>query len=130
MAVPSGTLWPLNGSTFYMACRAIIPLMPYPDDRVDHFTFEDRERIVTLKVQFDGMRDQISDLKGLITAGTASAKQDFSSFSASIKVELTALELRIRALENFRWWIVGAAALMATIAHFILEYWGPAKPLP
>lgn len=104
--------------------------MPYPDDRVDHFTFEDRERIVTLKVQFDGMRDQISDLKGLITAGTASAKQDFSSFSASIKVELTALELRIRALENFRWWIVGAAALMATIAHFILEYWGPAKPLP
>lgn len=113
-----------------MACRAIIPLMPYPDDRVDHFTFEDRERIVTLKVKFEGMCNQIDELKDLITDSNITAKQDYNALVATVRSDNTALALRVTALENFRWWVLGGAAVIGTAIHFIFEYWNPSRPFP
>lgn len=78
-----------------MAC-AVVTLERMPAE-IDHFTSADRNMLIALATKMDLTREDVKDMR---TQG--STRYD-------------SLELRVRTLENFRWWIVGAVAIVAPV---------------
>lgn len=80
-----------------MAC-AVVTLERMPEESyADHFTSNDRKLLIELAVKMDMTR---SDVKEMQLSGVS---------------RYDSLELRVRILENFRWWLVGAVALVAPV---------------
>ena len=79
----------------------------------DHFTPEDRKLLTRLETQFDNLKDQISRLENTITDAGKVSKEDFKE-----------MEGRVRELENFRWWLLGGAALAAFAGEFMARLIG------
>ena len=77
----------------------------------DHFTPLDRERLIGTSVRLDGLKEDFAELKQLIALGAV---------SSATKVDK--LEERIRTLEQFRWWIVGAAPASGSTAGFFSRF--------
>lgn len=75
-----------------------------------HFTSEDRENLIELRVDLRNLQASFSDFK-------LSLKED----NKASKEEVKYLEGRIRTLENFRYWILGMGILGGTIVHFFLD---------
>lgn len=65
----------------------------------DHFTSTDRERLITTSVDLRNLAREFGELKRSIDSRERDSEADDK-----------AIDERIRALENFRWWILGASA--------------------
>lgn len=65
----------------------------------DHFTPADRRELITTGVNLTNLAREFGELKTAIT-----------SRENANKLEDDRVDERIRALENFRWWILGASA--------------------
>lgn len=98
-----------------MACAAVT-LYEMPDESyTDHFTSQDRKLLIELAVKMDLTRTDVKDMQ---TSG--------STRYAELRTELVGtyqqLELRVRTLENFRWWLVGAVAIVAPILSALTSW--------
>lgn len=68
------------------------------EPHVDHFTSSDRERLVELGVELRFMQKDFNELKQLIGENTRVTRAEHGHLSG-----------RVSKLENFRWWLLGAA---------------------
>ncbi len=80
----------------------------------DHFMPSDRRELIETGVKLAGLKEDFAELKQMIQQGT-----DRSALT------MRELDTRIRALENFRWWIAGAAAASGLAAGFVSRFFHP-----
>jgi hypothetical protein len=76
------------------------------DDSEPQFRMSDREVLLILRRDVKYIRKDIDEVLSKVAA------------SAPIKIS-EEHEKRIRVLENFRWWLLGGAALAAFIGDFV-----------
>ena len=76
------------------------------DDSEPQFRMSDREVLLILRRDVKYIRKDIDEVLSKVAA------------SAPIKIA-EEHEKRIRVLENFRWWLLGGAALAAFIGDFV-----------
>ena len=111
--------------------------------RASSSTTTDRELLLVLKEQIDNIRSQVTTLNTRFDRlETREITNDrISNIERSLhdlqtdkldrnewqKSDGTSLEERIRTLENFRWWILGAQALASTVTILILHFLPPFK---
>lgn len=79
----------------------------------DHFTSEDRKALTEIAVHMTYVRQAVETMKGANT-------------QVDTKVELIheKLDSRIRVLENWRWWIMGAALAGGGAAGLLSRFLG------
>lgn len=70
-----------------------------PGELNDHFTPADRRELIETGVNLKNLVGDFADLKKSLEDSRKKTDADDD-----------AMDKRVRALENFRWWIVGAAA--------------------
>jgi len=80
----------------------------------DHFLPSDRRELIETGVKLSNLKDDFSELKKMLADGTMKAER-----------RLDGLEERLRGLENFRWWIVGAAGASGAVAGFMARFFHP-----
>ena len=68
-------------------------------EHTDHFTPADRREIIETGVNLKNLVNQFEELKKTLSTRETEAKEDSER-----------MDERVRALENFRWWILGASA--------------------
>jgi hypothetical protein len=78
------------------------------ENHTDHFTPADRREIIETGVNLKNLREDFADLKKAID--NRQAKDDADD---------ERIDERIRALENFRWWILGASAALSMLSSII-----------
>lgn len=94
--------------------------MPIQEPHDDHFTSEDRKALTEISVHMSYVRDAIGSMKDASTRidtkmetlhNQTDKKIETLNSQADKKMETNydRLDSRIRALENWRWWIMGAA---------------------
>ena len=81
------------------------------DDSEPQFRMSDREVLLILRRDVKYIRKDIDEVLSKVAA------------SASIKIA-EEHEKRIRVLENFRWWLLGGAALAAFAGEFMARLIG------
>lgn len=85
-----------------------------PDEQtMDHpstFTNQDRRTLITVEVELGQLQNDFKRLRETLEEASPPSKSDFVK-----------LEERMRSLENFKWWIMGIAALSGSIAHLLLS---------
>lgn len=89
--------------------RTKMPDQPHNDS----FTPEDRKALTQIAVHMDYVRESIEAMK--TDSATANTKNELRHEK---------LEGRIRALENFRWWILGAAVASGATAGLVVRLFG------
>lgn len=72
------------------------------------FTQHDHDLLIELRTQQVGLRDDLRELK-ISLAETARLRREDDG----------EMDGRVRALENFRWWVLGAAAAAGTLGGII-----------
>lgn len=89
-----------------MAAAAPVRLRRMPEESyADHFTSNDRKLLIEMAVKMERMGKDVEAIQG---SGTS----QYNSLRAEMVSVVTALEIRVRALENFRWWLLGAVAVV------------------
>ena len=86
-----------------------------PDDS-ERLNRTDRELLFSL-------REQIKYLTKSVAESIAELKADIAKFIEGPRSPVWDHELRIRRLENFRWWILGAIGAAAGLASVIEHVW-------
>ena len=76
----------------------------------------DRELLLSL-------REQIKYLNKSVNEAIAELKTDIAKFIEGPRSPVWDHEQRLRRLENFRWWILGAIAAAAGLASLIERLW-------
>lgn len=76
----------------------------------------DRELLLSL-------REQIKYLSKNVNGSILELKADITKFIEGPRSPVWDHEQRIRQLENFRWWILGAIASSAGLAGLISHFW-------
>jgi hypothetical protein len=76
----------------------------------------DRELLLSL-------REQLKYLNRSFTDGIAELKKDLADLFKAPEGPMWDHEQRLRRLENFRWWILGAIAASAGLAGLISHFW-------
>lgn len=74
----------------------------------DHFTPADRERLIKTAVNLENLTNAVGKLEGAI-----------SNNNAEVNRRLDRFEDRIRFLENWRYWMVGAATGAGALAGWL-----------
>jgi hypothetical protein len=82
-----------------------------PDDS-DKLNRTDRELMLSLREQMKWLTRAVAELK-----------EDLTKFIEGPRSPVWDHEQRLRRLENFRWWILGAIAASAGLAGFISRVW-------
>jgi hypothetical protein len=80
----------------------------------DHFMPSDRRELIQTGERLAGLKEDFAELKRAIERGAEHSGARYDG-----------VEARLRALENFRWWIVGAAAASGATAGFISRFFHP-----
>lgn len=71
----------------------------------DHFTWADRERLVEVTVEMKHLKEGLGTLRTLL--------EDHAS---GVRVDSKAMEERVRQLEQWKYWIMGAATICGFLA--------------
>jgi len=79
----------------------------------DSFTPEDRKALTEIAVHMNYVRESIETMK-----------TESNAVDTKFELRNEKLEGRIRALENFRWWILGAAIASGSTAGLIVRFLG------
>lgn len=77
------------------------------------FTTHDRERLVEVATTLGFVNSTLVEIKGAMATAANNNRSDQKD-----------LEARIRALENFRWWIVGGSAAAAVGGELLFKVLG------
>lgn len=93
------------------------------------FTPSDRETLVTVKVQLGYLKDTVDSAVHRIakleeTRITTRELEELMGDTDTLRVEKQALEVRVTALENWRWFIVGASAAGGFIVSLLFKVLG------
>jgi hypothetical protein len=109
-------------------------LMPDSDSIYhDHFMPSDRRELIQTGERLAGLKEDFAELKRTIEAGgrhhadvVRQMEVDLKTDSRRIELELRAaikdLDLRARVLENFRYWILGGAAIAGAAAGLLARF--------
>lgn len=73
----------------------------------DHFTPADRERLIKTAVNLENLTNAVGKLEGAINNNNAELERRLDKF-----------EERVRILENFRYWMLGAAAGVGALGGY------------
>lgn len=85
-----------------------LTLMADADHLNDHFTAADRKVLIESAVLLELTRKDVSELK-------QNAPKDLASVREEARGSAEKLEARVRTLENFRWWLLGAVAFASPV---------------
>jgi hypothetical protein len=88
-------------------------LMP-PESFTDHFTPNDRRELITTGVKLENLAAAFTKLEGTISNGQAELGRRMDRFDE-----------RVRALENFRYWMLGGAAVGGALAGYLGRFFHP-----
>ncbi len=99
----------------------------------DHFTPGDRRELIETGVKLNGLLRDFGELKIALAVRDTDHKRDhhqaeqeqkklLDQLESEANKRLDQMDQRIRILENFRWWIVGAAAASGAIGSFIGKF--------
>lgn len=83
-------------------------LMPGENYTSDHFTQNDRRELITTGVKLENLTNAVARLESTI-----------ASNALEIGRRLDAFDMRVRALENFRYWMLGAAGAGGALAGYL-----------
>lgn len=84
-------------------------------EQYDHFTPADRKVLIESAVMLDITRKDVSDLK-------ANGPKEIASVRTEVAVAQEKLDKRITTLENFRWWLLGAVAVLNPVLAALTAY--------
>lgn len=94
-----------------------MPASDFPESP-SAFTTHDREKLVEVATTLGFVNTTLVEIKTSMREGAQESRSDHKE-----------LEGRVRALENFRWWIVGAAAASGFAGQFVIKLLStPAAP--
>lgn len=88
---------------------SVLEFTRMPEPTVDHFTSADRKTLTELNVKFDLLSKTIDSKLG---------------DTGSVEAKFAKMDGRLTAIENFRWWILGAAAIAGFMAHLLGKGFG------
>ena len=74
---------------------------------MDSFTLEDRTKLITVVVNLGNLQSS------------------FENLSETLAKDHKEIEVRVRALENFRYWLLGMGVLGGTLVHLLLDKFKP-----
>ncbi len=106
------------------------PMNPHENAVGDHFTPADRRELIQTGERLAGLKEDFAELKRTIEIGNTRQAADVGKLELEMKSELRRVELELRAeikdldtrerlLENFRYWILGAAAGIGAVAGYL-----------
>jgi hypothetical protein len=111
-----------------MAARDVLQFEGVRVPTVDNggFTVVDRETLTTVKVQLgfllQGMHDALGRIAKLEeTRLTARDLEDLMSDTDTLRKEKVDLESRVRDLEQWKWKMVGAAAVIGALGGLVVK---------
>lgn len=96
-----------------------------PSQMADHFTPADRRELTTTSVKLDGLKEDFAELKRMLTDSTTGIRTSMDNDARDHQLLHEKLDGRLRALENFRWWIVGAAAASGATFGYLSRFFHP-----
>ena len=96
----------------FAAVPRLDTLSDMPDS--DHFTTADRERLTECTVNLQNLQRSFERLENTI-----------ADRGSPTHIQFEKLEARVRGLENFRWWIAGAAIAGGAASHFLSHLLAP-----
>ncbi len=82
--------------------------MAAEDSYADHFTSNDRKLLIEMAVKMERMG---KDVEAIQTSGNS----QYTALRTEVVTAQNTLELRVRLLENFRWWLIGAVAIVSPL---------------
>jgi hypothetical protein len=99
--------------------------MPEPTEFSDHFLPSDRRELIQTGERLASLKEDFAELKRTIESTHRDHDGLIRRIESGLKADVKELDSRTRALENFRWWIVGAAAASGATAGFISRFFHP-----
>lgn len=104
-----------NGSGIRAAVTARLNQMP----DTETFTATDRRMVIESQLLIDLTRKDVQSLMVSIPQQITATRVEASASQEAHRKEVAAssekLEVRVRILENFRWWLLGAVAFVSPI---------------
>ncbi len=99
----------------------------------DHFTPADRRELIQTGERLAGLKEDFAELKRTIESGSrhhadiirqleVDLKSESRRTDAEIRGALKDLDQRTRILENFRWWVLGAAGFAGAATGFLSRF--------
>ena len=67
---------------------------------------------------------EVATTLGFVNTTLADIKQSMLTTAQNARADQKELEARVRALENFRWWILGGSALAAVAGEMLFKVLG------
>lgn len=106
-----------------LAAENIEELMAEADNIYnDHFMPSDRRELIETGVKLAGLKEDFAELKQMVQASGEAARRAVDKVAGENRVTIDKLEVRLRQLENFRWWIAGAAAAAGVAGSFLARF--------
>lgn len=88
----------------------------------DHFLPSDRRELIETGVKLAGLKEDFAELKMLVQQSAKAARDAVDKVADEHRSTIDRLEVRIRQLENFRWWIAGAAGAAGITGSFLARF--------
>lgn len=88
----------------------------------DNFLPSDRRELIETGVKLSNLKEDFAELKLLVQASAQAAREAVEKVSDEHRETILTLDARIRQLENFRWWIAGAAAAAGVTGSFLARF--------
>ena len=96
------------------------------DNLPDHFTLADRRLLIELAVKMELALTQLKDVKVDTERRALDLRSETEKRAGELRLETVTthgeLEKRVRTLENFRWWLLGAVAFVSPMLAALTSY--------
>lgn len=119
-------LYAVNGSGVKGAVLATLNEMPDQDQFADHFTSSDRKLLIENSVLTGLTRQEVAGLKSEVTTRVETIRTETLGIIERQRQEDRQadgkLEGRVRTLENFRWWLLGAVAFASPLLSALTSW--------
>lgn len=84
-------------------------------NQLDHFSQADRKVLIESAILIEMTRKDVVELK-------ADGPKSLELVRSEARSEREKLELRVRVLENFRWWLLGAVAVVSPVMSALTSW--------
>lgn len=100
-----------------------------PEHELLGFTAQDREVLITVKVQLGYLQETVSNAVGRIakleeTRLTSRDIEELMADTDTLREEKKDLEVRVTALERWQWKVIGASAAVGAIVGLLFSLLG------
>lgn len=115
-------LYPVNGSGIQGAVAAKLYEMP----DTENFTSADRKMVIESQLLITLTRSDVQALMISIPQQIASTRTESITAVTGLRAEINARDEkndgRLRVVENFRWWLLGAVAFVGPSLSFLASW--------